>query len=347
MITKRIKVDNYVEKNKVYPQLFEAAQFLQEEEVVAFPTETVYGLGGNAKSDKAIEKIFQAKGRPTDNPLIIHIASIDQLHEFVEQIPETAKKLMDKFWPGPLTIIFNKKEGSLSEKATARLNTVAVRMPDHPVALALIKAANLPIAAPSANQSGRPSPTTADHVWEDLNGKIAAIVDGGQTGIGLESTVIDCTGEVVQILRPGGITKEQLEEIVGHVQIDPAFIKADAPPRSPGMKYTHYAPKAPMVIVFGTSSYLQSLVNEKRREGLKVGVLTTEENKDRYEADVVLACGKRKQLETVAQSLFATLRQFDHAQVDFIFSEMFPMEGVGVAIMNRLLKAAGQQIIKE
>lgn len=215
-------VDNVVERKKYYPQLQEAAKLLRENEAIAFPTETVYGLGANAMNDEAIAKIFEAKGRPSDNPLIVHIGTKSQLDGIVKEIPPVAEKLMEHFWPGPLTIILPRKEG-ISEKVTAGLHTVGVRMPDHPVALALIEEANVPVAAPSANRSGRPSPTLASHVYEDLNEKIAGIVDGGATGVGVESTVIDCTSAVPTILRPGGITKEQLEAVIGTVSLDPAL----------------------------------------------------------------------------------------------------------------------------
>lgn len=345
MRTKRLIVDKYVDDLHTYPQITEAANLLKENEVVAFPTETVYGLGGNAKSDDAVHKIFAAKGRPSDNPLIIHISDREHLKEFVEEIPEKAEILMKQFWPGPLTLIFRKKEGVLSEIATAGLSTVAVRMPEHPIALAIIEGCGLPIAAPSANRSGRPSPTTADHVWEDLNGKVSAIVDGGEAGIGLESTVLDCTAETPQILRPGGITKEQIIAAIGQVTIDPSLTDVAEAPKSPGMKYTHYAPDAPLLLVKGGREYIQQLIDEKRDEGLRIGILTTEENQDYYTCDVIRTCGRREQPETIASSLYETLRGFNHERVDMIFSEMFPNEGVGQAIMNRLLKAAGHRVI--
>lgn len=347
MKTEFLVVDKDVDKLHTYPQIIKAANLLKENEVVAFPTETVYGLGGNAKVDEAVLKIFEAKGRPSDNPLIIHISKLEQLQEFVEEIPEHAAILMEKFWPGPLTIIFQKKEGVLANTATAGLSTVAVRMPEHPLALALIDAAGLPIAAPSANRSGRPSPTTAKHVWEDLNGKVSAIVDGGPTGIGVESTVLDCTAEIPQILRPGGITQEEIESVIGKVQVDPALTNVKDAPKSPGMKYTHYAPDAPLYLVKGNKKYIQQLINEKKQAGLRVGVLTTEENRDAYDCDLVQTCGQRENLETVASSLYDVLRSFNHSDVNIIFSEMFPDEGVGRAIMNRLLKAAGHRVIVE
>ncbi|MDF2855416.1 MAG: tRNA threonylcarbamoyladenosine biosynthesis protein [Neobacillus sp.] len=347
MNTKVWIVDKSVDKLENNPQVVDAAHFLRENEVVALPTETVYGLGGNAESDEAVAKIFTAKGRPSDNPLIIHIADKQQLTRFVKEVPVKAERLMDKFWPGPLTIIFKKKDGVLSEKATAGLDTVAVRLPDHPVALALLQACQLPIAAPSANSSGKPSPTNAGHVLDDLNGKIAGVLDGGPTGVGVESTVIDCTESIPVILRPGGVTKEQIEAVVGEVTLDPALLDEASKPKSPGMKYKHYAPNAPLYLVNGSKVFLQKLVEEKQRDGLRVGILTTEENSNEYNAAFVLACGKRSQLETVATALYDTLRAFNQEKVDIIYSEMFPNSGVGHAIMNRLQKAAGNKIISE
>ncbi|WP_342433598.1 L-threonylcarbamoyladenylate synthase [Neobacillus sp. FSL H8-0543] len=347
MDTKVWIVDKYVDKLENNPQVVDAAHFLRENEVVALPTETVYGLGGNAESDEAVAKIFMAKGRPSDNPLIIHIADKQQLTRFVKEVPEKAERLMDKFWPGPLTIIFKKKHGILSEKATAGLDTVAVRLPDHPVALALLQACQLPIAAPSANSSGKPSPTNAGHVLDDLNGKISGVLDGGPTGVGVESTVIDCTESIPVILRPGGVTKEQIEAVIGEVQLDPALLDEASKPKSPGMKYKHYAPDAPLYLVNGSKVFLQELVEEKQRDGLRVGILTTKENRSEYNAALVLACGKRSELETVATALYDTLRAFNQEKVDIIFSEMFPNTGVGHAIMNRLQKAAGNRIINE
>ncbi|MCA1032114.1 threonylcarbamoyl-AMP synthase [Bacillus timonensis] len=347
MKTKIWNVDNRSEITYIYPQVEEAATELQHDEVVSFPTETVYGLGANAKSDKAVSKIFEAKGRPSDNPLIVHIASVEQLKEISSYQSEIVHKLIEAFWPGPLTLVLPKIEGAVSEKVTAGLSTVAVRMPDHPIALALIEAANLPLAAPSANLSGKPSPTTADHVMKDLNGRIAGIINGGATGVGLESTVLDCTEEVPVILRPGGVTKEQLEEVCGKVEIDQSLIVEGQSPKSPGMKYTHYAPKAPLFIVEGSLPYINTLVKEKQNEGKKVGVLTTSENAGNVEANVVLSCGTRADLTTVASQLYATLRSFDEYDIDIIYSEAFPSEGVGQAIMNRLLKAAGNQIISQ
>ncbi|MGM9926990.1 MAG: L-threonylcarbamoyladenylate synthase [Bacillus sp. (in: firmicutes)] len=327
-------------------QVKEAAHLLQKNEVVAFPTETVYGLGGNARSEEAVSKIFTAKGRPSDNPLIIHIANDHQLYDLVEDIPPVAQRLMDEFWPGPLTLIFKKKEG-LAQAATAGLETVAIRMPDHPVALALIEMANLPIAAPSANTSGKPSPTTAKHVEKDLTGKIAGIVDGGETGVGVESTVVDVTEGIPVILRPGGVTREDIQRVIGEVKEDVALRDAEAAPKSPGMKYTHYAPDAPFVLVDGSPSFIQSIITERKKRGQRVGVLTTKENEQTYEADVIMACGEKADLSTVAASIYDCLRTFDECHVDVIIGEVFPRDGIGDAIMNRLMKAAGHTCIVE
>ncbi|PLT31687.1 L-threonylcarbamoyladenylate synthase [Peribacillus deserti] len=347
MQTKYWTVDKNVDNSESYSQLEEAAELLQQNETVAFPTETVYGLGANAKSDQAVKKIFEAKGRPSDNPLIVHIASKEQMNEIVEEIPEQAEMLIERFWPGPLTLIFKIKKDTLSSLVTAGLQTVGIRMPDHPVALELIKKCGLPIAAPSANTSGKPSPTTADHVFQDLNGRIAGIVDGGATGVGVESTVLDCTEAVPVILRPGGITREQLEDAIGQVSYDPSLSNIKEAPRSPGMKYTHYAPQAKFSLVKGSPEFLQTLVNEAKAEGLRVGVFTTEEHAAFYEADHVLSAGTSQDLATVAAGLYDTLRKFDTLPVDCIFGEVFPVEGIGQAIMNRLTKAAGHRIIEE
>ncbi|MCH1625125.1 L-threonylcarbamoyladenylate synthase [Fredinandcohnia quinoae] len=347
MDTKYWVVDKQLEQLEDYPQIKEAAKLLQENEVVAFPTETVYGLGANAKSDEAVDKIYQAKGRPSDNPLIVHIAKIEQVDEIAEDISETARSLIAHFWPGPLTLVLKKKANAVSEKVTPGRNTVAVRMPDHPLALALIRRANLPLAAPSANLSGKPSPTLAGHVSDDLSGRVAGILDGGATGVGLESTVLDCTDEIPIILRPGGVTKEQLEEICGKVEIDRALLEEGQAPKAPGMKYKHYAPTAPLYIVNGTLRFMQALIAKKQQEGYRVGVLTTNENEVSYVADAVISCGTLQDLRTVASNLYEALRLFDKRGVDVIYSEDFPSVGIGQAIMNRLEKAAAHKFIYE
>lgn len=346
MKTKIWNVDNIVNKEEIYPQIVDAVSKLQNDEVIAFPTETVYGLGANAFSDEAVLGIFKAKGRPSDNPLIVHIAKREQLNDVVEEITDDAKKLMEAFWPGPLTIILKSKK-QVSKYVTAGLSTVGVRMPNHPVALALIEACGLPLAAPSANTSGKPSPTTAEHVYEDLNGRIVGIIDGGATGVGVESTVIDCSLELPVILRPGSITPEMIKKVITKVEIDPSTKSETEAPKSPGMKYKHYAPNAEMHLVQGSIEFINRLTKEKQQQGKNVGVLTTEENVNNYHADVVLACGQRNQLETVAASLYDCIRHFNAEKVDIIFCETFPYEGIGIAIMNRLWKACGHSIITE
>ncbi|MFA9560616.1 L-threonylcarbamoyladenylate synthase [Evansella sp. AB-rgal1] len=339
-----LNVDNYVENLEQHPSIQLAASRLKEDQVVAFPTETVYGLGGNALSDKAIEKIFRAKGRPTDNPLIVHIADQKDLDNYVKVIPNTVEKLMDAFWPGPLTIVLE-HNGKIAPKVTANLSTVAIRMPDHPIALALIKAANLPLAAPSANTSGRPSPTKAEHVIEDLNGRIYTIINGGSTGVGVESTVVDCTGEKPMILRPGGITKEQIQSVVGEVLMDPALHKITEAPKSPGMKYTHYAPAAPLVLVDGDEEFFRKTIEKAQSEGMKVGLLITEEMERNFSVEKQVVIGTRSDLNSVAKNLYDALRAFEKHEVDVIYAEVFAETEIGTAIMNRLNKASGGSMI--
>lgn len=328
------------------PQIIAAAEKLAQGEIVAFPTETVYGLGGNAKLQDSVRKIYEAKGRPSDNPLIVHVATLEQVRDICTEIHPIAQKLIDTFWPGPLTLVLPSR-GEVSNAVTAGLSTVAVRMPSHPVARALILASNLPIAAPSANRSGRPSPTRADHVFHDLDGSIAGILDGGETGVGVESTVVDCTTTPITILRPGGISKEQLIEAVGAVAEDPGLTRSDQAPKAPGMKYKHYAPEATMYLVPAGKDKISELIASEKNNDRRIGVLTTEENRDSYpEADVVLVCGRRSEPETVAHNLFDVLRHFDQKKVDAIYSETFSEDGIGKAIMNRLSKAAGGRVIE-
>lgn len=346
-------VENAVENLRSCTQIVDAAQLLREDHAVAFPTETVYGLGANALSNAAVEKIFAAKGRPSDNPLIVHIATMEQLPTVAAAIPPKAQRLIEAFWPGPLTIILPKTD-QVASLVTAGLDSVGVRMPDHPVALALIAAAGLPIAAPSANRSGRPSPTTAAHVLADLEGRVAGVVDGGATGVGVESTVIDVTVEPPVILRPGGVTREQLEEVIGPVEMDPSFqAGASETPRAPGMKYTHYAPEGEMWLAAGDDAIrvrekMADMLREAKQHGRKTGVLATAETVDYWrahpDADVVLSVGSRTNLGEVAQRLYAVLREFDRHQVQFIAGETFPRDGLGMAVMNRLEKAAGGRI---
>ena len=328
-----------------------AAKILQEGGLVAFPTETVYGLGGNGLDSAACEKIYIAKGRPSDNPLILHISEFEELNPIVREISPAAQKLMDAFWPGPLTMVFPKAD-IVPEKATGGLDTVAVRFPSHPVARAIIRAAGLPIAAPSANSSGKPSPTRASHVEFDLNGKIDMIVDGGAAEWGLESTIVDVSGEVPMILRPGAVTKEMMEKVVGTVEIDPAILTkpaADLKPKAPGMKYTHYSPKAEVVLVKGETKAVVDEINrlaaEDMSHGFKAGVMATEETKDLYQADIVLSLGSRNRPEEIGANLFKYLRKFDFLGAERVYSEVFSEEGEGMAIMNRLNKAAGYCVI--
>ncbi|CAL1522266.1 L-threonylcarbamoyladenylate synthase [Bacillus subtilis] len=346
MKTKRWFVDVTDELSTNDPQIAQAAALLRENEVVAFPTETVYGLGANAKNTDAVKKIYEAKGRPSDNPLIVHIADISQLEDLTGPAPEKAKTLMKRFWPGALTLILPCKPDALSPRVTAGLETVAIRMPDHPLALALIRESGLPIAAPSANLSGKPSPTKAEHVAHDLDGRIAGIMDGGPTGIGVESTVLSCADDIPVLLRPGGITKEQIEAVIGPIHVDKGLSDQNEKPISPGMKYTHYAPTAPLAICEGSPERIQHLIKEYQQGGRRVGVLTTEEKAGVYSADYVKSCGRRAQLETVAAGLYDALRSFDENKVDFIIAESFPDTGVGLAIMNRLMKAAGGRVIR-
>ena len=320
--------------------------------LVAFPTETVYGLGGNALDEQAAEKIYAAKGRPSDNPLIVHIAEFEALNKIAAEIPEEAKMLADAFWPGPLTMIFQKTD-LVPMGTTGGLNTVAVRMPDHPVALALIRAAGGYIAAPSANTSGRPSPTCAAHVQEDLDGRIEMILDGGEeVGIGLESTIVDFTEDIPVVLRPGYISLEMLRETLGDVRMDKGLIKPDSKvhPKAPGMKYRHYAPKADLTLVEGETEAVVETINrlagEKLAEGRKVGIICTDETKDRYPAGMLESIGARARQETVAHNLYAVLRDFDDRGAEYIFSEGFSEDNLGRAIMNRLNKAAGYHILK-
>lgn len=351
--TKILTVDKNVDESSTCTQIVDAAQLIREGEVVAFPTETVYGLGADALSNHAVEKIFEAKGRPSDNPLIVHIGSVEQLSQVVSVVTDEAKLLIQTFWPGPLTLILPKQE-TVADLVTAGLETVGVRMPDHPIALALIQAAGVPIAAPSANLSGKPSPTTAEHVRADLAGRIAAIVDGGATGVGVESTVIDMTATPPMILRPGGVTYEQLQAVLGNVDVDPSFlVGAEASPRSPGMKYTHYAPQGELWLVSGESAaaqeQMENMLAEAKRNGLKTGVLATAETSAAWEqascVDEVLSCGSAADLGSVARDLYAVLRRFDELGVQFIVSPVFPRTGMGLAVMNRLEKAAGGRII--
>lgn len=393
--------------------ILEAAQMIKEGKVVAFPTETVYGLGADATCTPAVQRIFEAKGRPSDNPLIVHIAERAQLDSLVYWNGDLAQRLMDRFWPGPLTLVLPAIPGAVSPAVTAGLSTLAVRMPDHPVAIRLITASGRPLAAPSANRSGRPSPTRGSHVREDLDGRIDGILDGGPTGIGLESTVVELIGGRIHILRPGGITVSQLRVLAEEVTIDesaavtlpppnsspslllfedgahasgslasgkPAAAAApsrpgatvfgapassgalDTPargapgsdttaPRSPGVKYKHYAPRGRMSIVKGNcpqqvAEWIREHIAIAGQDGERTGVLSFQNNAGQYNADLVLTFGNHREMAAAAQGLYSALRKFDEAQITFILAEACKEEGIGLAIMNRLIKAASYRVVQ-
>ncbi len=343
MKTEIIKID---ENNINNTKISKAADIIKNGGLVAFPTETVYGLGANALDTEAIKKIFKAKGRPGDNPLIVHICNINQINILVKEVSDKAKQLMKKYWPGPLTIIFDKSE-KVPDSITGGLSTVAVRMPNHKIALELIKQSDLPIAAPSANTSGKPSPTDFFHVKEDLSGKIDLIINGGRTGIGVESTVLDVSGNVPTILRPGGITKENLLSIFSEVRFDPAIVEKDKNlvPKSPGQKYKHYSPKAEVKIVKGNREdivdRINELCNKYMKENVKIGIMATEQTKDKYGDKTIIVVGDRNVPQTIATNLFKTLRDFDKLGVRVIIAEGIEEKGIGRAIMNRMYKASG------
>ncbi|MCI8286542.1 MAG: threonylcarbamoyl-AMP synthase [Lachnospiraceae bacterium] len=328
-----------------------AGEIIRKGGLVAFPTETVYGLGGDALNPESARRIYTAKGRPSDNPLIVHIARLEDIHKIVTQLPAAAAKAAEAFWPGPLTMILPKAE-TVPPETTGGLNTVAVRLPSHPAARKLIACAGGYIAAPSANISGKPSPTSAKYVLEDMAGRIEMIVDGGEVEIGLESTVLDMTVEPPRILRPGYITREMLDKVLKETDIDITLIKPDSGivPKAPGMKYRHYAPAGRLVIVEGTPGQVADYINRQsvldKEAGEKTGILGTEELLEQYHADVVKCIGSREDEETIARNLFSALRDFDDEQVTSIYSESFSSQGLGQAIMNRLLKAAGHRVVR-
>lgn len=337
--------------------LAEAGRILQSGGLVAFPTETVYGLGGDAFNPDSSRKIYAAKGRPSDNPLIVHICRFEDIYRLVSNAPEhqeklkAAKKLADAFWPGPLTMILPKSE-AVPLETTGGLQTVAIRLPSHKTALALIAAAGGYVAAPSANTSGRPSPTLAKYVLEDMRGRIDMVVDGGEVGIGLESTIVDLTVEPAEILRPGYVTGEMLSKVLGKVEIDRTVLDENSGqiPKAPGMKYRHYAPKGELTIVSGEPDRVSAYVNEQielaRSAGKKTGVIAAEEALRGYRADVCKSVGKRSDELAAARRLYRILREFDEEDVDIIYAEAFESAGLGQALMNRLLKAAGHRMIK-
>ena len=348
MNTLIVKVDeNNIDKEAIR----KAGEILKNGGLVAFPTETVYGLGGDALNAASSAKIYAAKGRPSDNPLIIHINHREDLKKIAVEIPEAAYTLAERYWPGPLTMIL-KKADCVPPETTGGLNTVAVRMPSHKTARALIEAAGGFVAAPSANRSGRPSPTLARYVKEDLDGRVDMIIDGGEVNIGLESTIIDLTGDAPVILRPGYITEEMLRETLGQVSVDKALIDSNSKqaPKAPGMKYRHYAPMGSLTIVEGQAEKVVTYINERlaeaAAENIRTGVIATDETAPLYQGDSVKSAGAREDETSIAKHLFRILREFDDENVRLIFAEAFDDKGMGQAIMNRLLKAAGHQVIR-
>jgi L-threonylcarbamoyladenylate synthase len=330
-----------------------AGEIIQKGGLVAFPTETVYGLGADALNPMAVLALFEAKKRPLDNPPIVHIAGISEVYTLAKQVPPKAELLMKQFWPGPLTLVF-KRSNNVPSVTVAGLDTIAIRMPKHKVALALIEQSSRPIAAPSANLAGKPSPTTAKHVFEDLNGRIDAILDGGPANIGVESTVVDLSVDPPMVLRPGGTPFEALKKVLGDVKLHP-FVQAEQELplkkiRSPGMKHKHYAPEAEVILVEGNVPAVivkvKELAESHRLKGAKVGILATDETQSFYKADMVKSLGSRFNLAIVAQNLFRLLREVDAEKVDIIIAEGVPSEGLGLAVMNRLRKASGYHIIK-
>ncbi|MCW4018118.1 MAG: L-threonylcarbamoyladenylate synthase [Candidatus Bathyarchaeota archaeon] len=331
----------------------EAAAIIKAGGLVAFPTETVYGLGADALNADAVRALFAAKNRPLDNPPIVHVADVSGVYKLAQEVTPKAELLMKQFWPGPLTLVF-KRYPDVPMVTTAGLETIALRMPNHKVAFALIKESGVPVAAPSANLAGAPSPTTAQHVFDDLNGRIDAILDGGPTCIGVESTVLDVSVDPPMLLRPGGTSLEALNKVVGEVQLHPFITSlAELPAekaRSPGMKHKHYAPKTPLVLVEGPSVVVMSKIKELISlcwfEDKQVGVLATDETAWAYEADVVKSMGSHRNVDAIAANLFRLLREFDAENVDLILSESISIEGLGLAVMNRLRKASGYKIIR-
>jgi len=327
-----------------------AAEIIRNNGTVVFPTETVYGLGANALSGEAVKKIFAAKGRPSDNPLIAHVSSMNMLLYLIgSPLGAGTGLLIDKDWPGPLTLIF-KKSGKVPDEVTAGMDTIAVRMPDNRIALELIERAGLPIAAPSANISGKPSPTTPEHVIADMMGKVDMILCGSKCSVGVESTILDMTEDVPIVLRPGGLTLEELENVLGTVRVSGGQVGDKEVPRAPGMKYTHYAPDADMIIVKGELDKIikkiQELAAEYSARGMKVGVLASDETAGCYKDCRVLSLGSRSDVSIIASNIFEKLREFDKIGVDIIFAEAYEESHMGIAVMNRMKKAAGFNIIE-
>lgn len=327
-----------------------AGRIIKNGGLVAFPTETVYGLGGDALNPESSRKIYAAKGRPSDNPLIVHIADLESIYPIVREFPDNARLLAEKYWPGPLTMILSKSD-LVPKETTGGLNTVAVRMPVNPIAMNFIRQAGGYIAAPSANTSGKPSPTCAKYVMEDMMGKIDMIIDGGDVEIGLESTIVDLTSPLPMILRPGYITREMLQETLGMIEVDKTILSNTSKehPKAPGMKYKHYAPQGELTIVMGEENDVITTINilskMEQGNGEKVGIIATDETMSRYRGDSLKSVGSRHDEEEIARRLYTILREFDDEEVTLIYSESFSTGGMGQAIMNRLLKAAGHHVI--
>lgn len=347
MNTRVIRID---EQDMDMALIREAGDVIRAGGLVAFPTETVYGLGGDALNPQSSEKIYRAKGRPSDNPLIVHIADMEKLDKIVREVPESARKLAEHFWPGPLTMIMHKSD-AVPHETTGGLDTVAVRMPVHAVARALIRAAGGYVAAPSANRSGRPSPTVAGYVVEDMDGRIELVIDSGEVEIGLESTIIDLTAETPVILRPGYITEPMLAQVLGEVEEDRTMMRADSgqAPRAPGMKYRHYAPKGELTVVDGAEEcvvqYINTQIRQQRMNNKKTGVIGTDTSVAKYQADVCRSLGDRSDEAAIARELYRVLREMDDEAAEVIYAESFDTAGIGQAIMNRLLKAAGHRMV--
>ena len=323
--------------------LIEAGRLIKKGETVAFPTETVYGLGANALDEGAVAKIFEAKGRPSDNPLIVHISTFDEIENLVEEVPDGARALAEKFWPGPLTIIL-KKRPCIPEMVSAGLKTVGIRIPENKIAREFIAQCGVPVAAPSANLSGKPSPTTFNHVFEDMDGRVAGIIKGEDCGVGVESTVIDMTSEVPTVLRPGGISVEELRMVLGEVRIS-SEVKDDGIPKAPGMKYKHYSPKAQVYIMKGDMKSISTFL-EKRCAFGKVAVLEFDENSDMLPCGVeFLSLGRKENPEDAAQRLFDCLRECDALGVKEVYAPEIPDDGLWRAVKNRLYKAAAGKFI--
>lgn len=321
------------------------ADALKNGKLVVFPTETVYGLGADALNTEAVRSIFIAKGRPSDNPLIVHISDLGQLDQLVVNVSEVAKKLMAAFWPGPLTLVMEKSE-IVPDIITAGLDTVAIRMPSDPIALELISKSGVPVAGPSANISGRPSPTSEEHVIQDLNHRVDVIIRGGNAIVGLESTVLDVTCDPPKILRPGYITDQDIKKIAGDVAFDPYLKDKNQVPKSPGMKYKHYSPDAEVIIIKGpkTLEKMSEIKESYEKKGQTIGIMATEEILSHF-SGVTCSLGDEDDMEAVANQLFYCLRELDRKGVDMILTHAVQKQGLGIAIMNRLEKAAGYHII--